>query len=188
MRYWFALALLASWLAAGSAAGAAPSFGAPGAAVSPDTGKEAAYCMTTGGQVQTRIAAYGTNNGNPLYLSGVRQFCQYTLAGGSQISLLLDTLYATGPTLAALAYYAKVQPGSCQGNPASCYCSLLGGTDLFGGINAAGGGWVLRGNANDVLETCIFPDESSIDSFGLFYHSAGIIRGKDLGKVLRYHK
>jgi len=27
---------------------------------------------------------------------------------------------------------------------------------------------------------------SSIDSWGLAYHSAGIIRGKDLAKVLRY--
>ena len=38
----------------------------------------------------------------------------------------------------------------------------------------------------DVLEACIFPDMSSIDSWGLAYHSMGIIRGKDLSKVLRY--
>jgi hypothetical protein len=29
---------------------------------------------------------------------------------------------------------------------------------------------------------------SSIDSWGLTYHSAGIIRGISLGKVLKYHK
>src|SRR4029077_6124394 len=97
------------------------------------------------------------------------------------------TLYTQRPTLAALAYYAKPPIGSCQGNPASCYCSLLGGTDLFGGINAAGGGWVLKGAIDETLEACIFPDLSSIDSWGLTYHSANIIRGKNLAKVLRYH-
>ena len=56
----------------------------------------------------------------------------------------------------------------------------------FGGINGAGGGWVLTTDNNDVLDTCIFPDMSTIDSYGLFYHSAGIIRGKDLSKVLRF--
>jgi hypothetical protein len=92
------------------------------------------------------------------------------------------------PTLAALAYYAEVpfNGSSCQGSPGSCYCSQIGGTDLFGGINAAGGGWVLTTDSNDVLDACIFPDLSIIDSYGLFYHSAGIIRGKDLSKVLRY--
>ena len=45
---------------------------------------------------------------------------------------------------------------------------------------------MLKTDNNDVLETCIFPDMSSIDSWGLAYHSAGIIRGKDLAKVLRY--
>jgi hypothetical protein len=37
-----------------------------------------------------------------------------------------------------------------------------------------------------VLEACIFPDMSTIDSWGLTYHSVGIVRGKDLTKVLRY--
>ncbi len=63
--------------------------------------------------------------------------------------------------------------GSCNGNPGSCYCSLVGGTDLFGGINAAGGGWVLNTDPTDVLEMCVFPDMSAIDSWGLAYHSAG---------------
>jgi len=68
------------------------------------------------------------------------------------------------------------------------YCSQLGGTDLFGGVNAAGGGRVVNTpNGPDVLEACIFPTLSSIDSFGLFYRSANIIRGIDLKNVLRYH-
>jgi hypothetical protein len=62
----------------------------------------------------------------------------------------------------------------------------LGGTDLFGGINLNGGGWVLKGAIDEALEACIFPDMSSIDSWGLAYHQAHIIRGKNLSKVLRY--
>lgn len=149
--------------------------------------KAAAYCTQNGGVVQTRIPEYGTNGGDPLVLAGHADFCQFTAKDSSQINLLLDTLYTKKPSLAALAYYAKVELGDdCTGNPASCYCSQLGGSDLFGGVNAAGGGWVLESDSNDVLEACIFPDLSSIDSWGLAYHSADIVRGKNLAKVLRY--
>lgn len=131
--------------------------------------------------------AYDTNSGNPLILAGARQFCQFTSEkDGSQINVLLGTLYTKKPSLAALAYYAEVQMGTCNGNPASCYCTLLGGSDLFGGATGAGGGWVLKTDYADVLEACIFPDMSSIDSWGLAYHSEGIVRGKNLAKVLRY--
>lgn len=147
----------------------------------------ATYCVKKGGVVQTRVPAYDTNGGNPLILAGERQFCQFTSSkDGSQINVLLGTLYTKNPSLAALAYYAQVQMGSCNGNPASCYCTLLGGSDLFGGVSGAGGGWVLKTDYTDVLEACIFPDMSSIDSWGLAYHSQGIIRGKNLAKVLRY--
>jgi hypothetical protein len=147
----------------------------------------AAYCVKKGGVVQERLPAYNTNGGDPLILAGKRDFCQFTSSkDGSQINVLLSTLATRQPSLAALAYYAEVALGTCNGNPASCYCTLLGGSDLFGGINAAGGGWVLSSNYSDVLEACIFPDMSSIDSWGLAYHSNGIIRGKNLAKALRY--
>jgi putative hemolysin len=147
----------------------------------------AAYCVTNGGTVQERLPYFGTNGSNPLRLAGERAFCQFTSKkDGSHINLLLDTLYSEKPNLAALAYYAKVPLGSgCNGNPASCYCTQLGGTDLFGGINFNGGGWVLKTDSTDVLDACIFPDLSSIDSWGLAYHSAGIVRGENLAKVLR---
>ena len=146
------------------------------------------HCTNTGGVVVIRTPAYGTNGGNPLYLAGPKKWCEYTAHDTSTISLLLTTLNTVKPTLAALAYYAEVayDGSSCKGSPGSCYCSQLGGTDLFGGINAAGGGWVSNTDPTDVLDACIFPDLSSIDSYGLFYHSANIVRGKDLDKVLRY--
>ncbi|MFZ1916296.1 MAG: hypothetical protein WAU58_01895 [Terriglobales bacterium] len=151
---------------------------------------EAAYCVSKGGEVVTRKPYYNTNAGEPDWfaLSGERQFCKFTSkADGSRIHVLLSTLYTDKPSLAALAYYAKVKMGTCEGNPASCYCSLLGGTDLFGGINLNGGGWVDKADPIDtVLEACILPDMSSIDSWGLAYHSAGIVRGKNLSEVLRY--
>ncbi|HUO68985.1 MAG TPA: hypothetical protein VMV37_15705 [Gammaproteobacteria bacterium] len=146
------------------------------------------YCAQVGGQVQSRVPEYGTNGPSQLVLSGKHNFCVFTSpSDGSRIYIFADTLYTKKPTLAALAYYAEVPIGKCNGNPASCYCTLLGGTDLFGGINAAGGAWVYSGSTPDPdLETCIFPDLSSIDSWGLTYHSAGIIRGIDLSTVLRY--
>jgi len=157
-----------------------------------DLSKAADYCVKKGGEVDNREPYFNTN-GDPqswLRLAGARQFCKFTSKkknDGSRIFVELSTLYTDQPTLAALAYYAEVQGGSCTGNPASCYCSLLGGSDLFGGINASGGGWVKKSDPVDtVLEACIFPDMSTIDSWGLFYHSAGIVRGKNLSNVLRY--
>jgi putative hemolysin len=147
------------------------------------------YCTSNGGVVETRQPYFGTNFGNPLQLAGSRQFCQFTARDGSRIHILLSTLYATKPTLAALAYYAKVplqSPGN-GANPASFYCTQLGGSDQFGGVNIGGGGWVLWGSIDESLEACIFPDMSSIDSWGLAYHSANIIRGINLGRVMRYH-
>ncbi len=152
---------------------------------------EAAYCSQTGGLYEVRRAAYNTN-GLPsqwLPLNSVRGFCEYTAKDGSRIHILLSTLYAQKPTLAALAYILKPAIGSCPGgaNPASCYCSQLGGSDQFGGTNPMGGGWVMRKSIDQVLEACIFPDMSSIDSWGLAYHAYGVIRGIDLTKVMRYH-
>ena len=156
-----------------------------------DLGKAGDYCVQKGGEVDIR-APYFNTNADPtswLRLSGDRSFCKFTSKqDGSRIHVLLSTLYTDKPTMAALAYYAKVKyNGQCNGNPGSCYCSQLGGTDLFGGINLNGGGWVMKSDTVDtVLEACIFPDMSTIDSWGLTYHSFGIIRGRNLNKVLRY--
>jgi hypothetical protein len=152
----------------------------------------AGYCLKEGGEIQVRAPYYNTNDAeqNWLHLAGTRAFCKFTSAkDGSTIHVELSTLFSKEPTLAALAYYAKVpyDGSTCQGNPASCYCSQLGGTDLFGGVNLNGGGWVNFGDqVFTVLEACIFPDMSSIDSWGLTYHQANIVRGKNLKGVLRF--
>ena len=153
-------------------------------------GPAEAYCTSTGGIVEIRFAVYGTNNPQQdwLQLAGAQPFCQYTLAAdGSRIHLSLLTLYTKKPSLAAMAYYAQVPwNGQGNGNPASYYCTQLGGAEI-GATDFAGGGWVTLANTIDqVLEACIFPDNSTIDSWGLFYHSDDIVRGIDLSTVLRY--
>lgn len=170
-------------------AGAALAAGASDAgSISPDETKAAAYCAQTGGTVYNRRAEYNTNGSSPLVLAGYKPFCQYTsTSDGSRIHILLSTLYATKPSLAALAYILKPPTGSCNGNPASCYCTLLGGSDQFGGNSGAGGSWVNLKSEDQDLEACIFPDMSSIDSWGLAYNANGIIRGIDLTQVMRYH-
>ena len=173
---------------------AAVAFFLPGAktmqAADPDTSAASQYCVQSGGVVVERAPYYGTNGPSSswLRLAGDRKFCKFTSpTDGSRIHILLETLYTTEPSLAALAYYEKPPmnpPG--PGNPASYYCTQLGGSDLFGGVNAAGGGWVGKDYPDQVLEACIFPDMSSIDSWGLTYNTAGDIRGIDLTTVLRY--
>jgi putative hemolysin len=161
------------------------------ATASPSESEKAAYCTSTGGEVEFRRPYYNTNSSDPsqwLVLAGGEGFCQYTRKwGGSRIHISLNSLNATEPSLAVLAYYAKVQwNGQGNGNPASFYCTQLGGSDSFGGVNPFGGGWVKLGAIDEVLEACIFPDNSTIDSWGLLYHSAGIIRGTNLAKVLKF--
>jgi len=157
----------------------------------PDATAAAKYCGSTGGQVQRRIPVSGTDDSSlkhELVLAGSAQFCMYAKKG-SRIYVLLGTLYATKPTLAALAYYhAPKVPKSCNaGDPASCYCSYVGGSDRFNDVGVAEGAWVLEGAADVNLDACIFPDLSAIDSWGLTYHADKVVSGIDLAKVLRYY-
>jgi putative hemolysin len=152
------------------------------------------YCAQSGGNVRTRYPVYGTNSANPLRLAGSRRFCEFEARDGSRIAVALDTLFATEPSLAVLSYLTppalEAIPRSV--NPSSVYCSQLGGTDEFGGRSAAGGGWVLEdspetaGVPEDVMAMCVFPDLSSIDSWGLTYHADGTVRGADLAPLFRY--
>lgn len=149
----------------------------------------AQYCQQNGGVVQTRVPKYGTNGQNPLQLAGSARFCQFTSSQDqSKITVGLDTLYATLPSLAASAYLFKppyTPPQNPNVNPASAYCTQIGGSDVYGGPGGSGG-WVLADNASDIIQVCVQPDLSMIDSFGLLYHTQGTIRGKDLTKIFRF--
>jgi putative hemolysin len=159
------------------------------AAKAPKTAAE--YCRSKGGSVQARYPAWGTNDPSPLRLAGSVRFCRWVSPeDGSRIFVALDTLYATRPSLAVLAYLTKPPVGEIPAgpNPASIYCGRLGGTDAWGGVSAAGGGYVSETDTLDpVLQTCVFPDRSIIDAWGLTYHSWGTVRGKDLTRIFRYH-
>jgi putative hemolysin len=164
-----ALALAVSGVASGAAA---------------KTDKAAAYCKSKGGVVQMRFPGFGQDAASATAFAGSARFCVFTSSSdGSSISVDLATLYTTKPTLAALAYLQKPPAGESGGsaNPASVYCAKLGGAEI------PGGGWMSKADSgNPVLQVCVFPDRSMIDSFGLFYHTGGTIRGADLAPILRY--
>ena len=171
----------------------AASGGTPGVVHAADNENAVNICVKNGGHVFTRVPVFNTGAAQSawLYLMGEEKFCQFTSpTDGSRIHITLETLNSTKPSLAALAYYSKLPPATLPeglANPASQYCTQLGGSDLFGGISASGGAWVNLTAIPDVkLEACIFPDMSSIDSWGLFYHANDIIRGIDLATVLQY--
>lgn len=169
-------------LAAPAEAASAPAPNAPLAAAN--------YCRKTGGKVQVRDAWYTTNTGKQVRLNGTATFCHYRAKDKSTIDIDVKTLYSTKPTLAALAYYAELKMSKkCSkylADPAVCYCRQeLFGADFF----TIGGSWVPAGQrptGNNRTPFCVFSDFSVIDSWGLTYHSAGIVRGMDLSKVLRY--
>mgnify|MGYP003694253689 CR=1 FL=1 len=99
--------------------------------------RRAAHCVAKGGVVEVRTPYWNTNDDNPdnwLRLAGSRSFCEFTADDGSRIHVLpIDAVHATAissprwPTTSG----RKLQPG-CHGNPASCYCTQLGGSDSFG--------------------------------------------------------
>lgn len=164
-----------------------------------DDADAAKYCTEKGGAVTTRMPAYNTNapQAQWLMLAGSQDFCTFWAKADSsgfqsQISIALDTLYADQPTLAMLAYLEPVAlPPFTGANPSTLYCSKLGGTDIWGGQNnAAGGGWVTQAPDSktnfQIVGMCMFPDGSSIDSWGLTYKANGVVRGTDLSKVVRY--
>ncbi|MGN6484649.1 MAG: hypothetical protein ACTHMX_09610 [Thermomicrobiales bacterium] len=198
--------LMRSLAAAGATAGlvlaafASPSFAAnatpvasPGA--SPvATGDAAAYCVKVGGIVRERTPVLGTNApSTEVTLGGARAFCEFTRGEGSDddswIAIDLESLVSPEPTLAVLAYLTKppVPENTGSANPASIYCAHLGGAEI-GAQTGTGGGWVTTDTDTpiDVLEACVFGDGSIIDSWGITYHAAGVVRGADLTGKFAY--
>ena len=152
----------------------------------------AEWCAEHGGTVVDRYPASSVSSGSPIALGDPVRFCEFT--GGetadppdSRISVRLTTLASNQPSIAATAYVTKpVMPESGgSANPASVYCAALGGAEI-GGELAPDGGWVNLEDASDNVQMCVFPDLSIVDSWGLAYHTQGIIRGTDLGPLFRW--
>ena len=166
---------------------------APPAAASVTYDVDAAqeYCLSVGGQVQERQATWNTNSDPSQWvdLGRTLEVCRFKAddEAGSRIYVDLLTLWSEAPSLAAAAYLAKL-PMSDEpppGNPASFYCADLGGSAQWG-AGAAAGGWVNLDDPDDqVVAMCVFPDGSTIDEWGLAYHSGDVVRGADLAPLFR---
>lgn len=161
------------------------------------TGDAATYCTAVGGTVIERTPALNAGSANPMLLASPARFCEFAGGAGadpadSRIVVALDTLFATRPTRATLAWRERValpDPATPaagamgMANPASLYCAALGGAE---------GDWLDdSAAANDparVATLCVFPDFSAIDSWGLAYHAQGIVRGADLGPIFHWQE
>jgi putative hemolysin len=177
-----------------SATASAPAATTSAAAASADQ-TAASYCTGKGGMLVTRVATWNTN-GDPstwLPLAGHEAFCEFDMGSGNtgtRISVGLTTLSSTEPTLAAVAYLSKVRttsPPVVGQNPAEWSCANdYKGSASFGTANV-GGGWVDASQPVFVImNQCVFPDGSSIDEFGLWYHANGTVRGADLAPLFAY--
>lgn len=146
-----------------------------------------AHCTASGG-VPARMMPWGNTNASPSLwqaYGGPTGVCTFTADNGSRITVFNQTLASPLPTMAALAYYAKVPAdGKGSGNPAWLYCTQLGGTQQIGTLGT-GSGWAAQAG-DPVSSLCVFADRSAIDDWGLLYHSEDIIRGADLDGLLRF--
>jgi putative hemolysin len=139
--------------------------------------------------VVARQATWDTNADQSQWLDLGRtmETCRFEAADGSRIHVDLQARYSEQPSLAAAAYLAATAMAQelPPGNPATAYCTDIGGSSAFGD-NASGGGWVWLDDPVDVVVAmCVFADGSAIDEWGLAYHSGGVIRGADLAPLFR---
>ncbi|MFN8594294.1 MAG: DUF333 domain-containing protein [Thermomicrobiales bacterium] len=163
------------------------------AALAQDEPAMAEWCASHGGTVVDRYPAQRVSSETPIALGMKIRFCEFTGGAGadpvdSRISIRLTTLASQQPSMAAAAYLTKpaLPESGGSANPASVYCAALGGSEI-GGELAPDGGWVNGSDAKDVIQMCVFPDLSIIDSWGLTYHTQGTIRGADLEPLFRWH-
>ena len=161
-------------------------------AVAQDDPSAAEWCVSHGGTVVDRYPASMASSGAPVAMGPPVRFCEFSGGEGadppdSRISIRLQTLASDQPSMAATAYFTKPAMPESGGsaNPASVYCAALDGAEI-GGELAPDGGWVNGADASDVMELCVFPDLSIIDSWGLAYHTQGTIRGADLAPLFRW--
>ena len=147
------------------------------------------FCTIQGGTV----ADYVLYNGNPpdfqpvgVQISKAMPTCSFPNEEGSNVyAVPLHTLVSVEPTLAVLAFQARVLyaplDASASANPASTYCTQLGGAGAADTPSsylpiptAQAGWWTLQpdGTWYGVSDFCTFPDGSAVDTWTLFYHAA----------------
>ncbi|MBP2328983.1 putative hemolysin [Kibdelosporangium banguiense] len=170
-------AILFAGLLSGATAGAET----PGPAASQS---DKSWCAAKGGKA-IDYSPWANTNYTPVRLGGRFTMCDFTdKKEQTTITVSADSLAADEPTLAALAYTFKPQkPPSTGGeNPADDYCVKLGGAVQFGANPSDVGGWApsSQKEPTEFAGMCVFADRSMIDSWGLFYHLNGVIRGADL--------
>src|SRR3954464_15798852 len=183
------------WLvvAAALALPVAPGFIAPGTYAREGEDPAAAqWCASNQGTVVDRYPASNASSNAPVAMGPAVRFCEFSGGEGadpadSHISVLLTTLASDQPSMAATAYLTKPEMAESGGsaNPASVYCADLGGAEM-GGQLAPDGGWVSGAETTDVVQMCVFPDLSIVDSWGLAYHTMGTIRGANLEPLFRW--
>lgn len=168
--------------------------GLDGSPAGPDAGSDEssdnAACTDAGGTVQQRVPTSGTDAdpGEWITLAGIVEVCRFgSSESESAHRLYVDimTVEEPAPTLAALAYFAKVpvspDAGENSGDAALDYCSGLGGTYSYG--PSAIGGLV---DVNDPIDTavtvCTFADGSFVDTEALLSYSARHRAGRRPGE------
>jgi putative hemolysin len=173
---------LSAGLAVTNATAATRGMSTPAASVESDQ----KWCAQQGGNAVDYSPWYNTNSPEPTPLGGRASMCTFANTDGTKILVAASTLAADKPSMAALAYTykpaASEKPPADDSDPSSWYCSRIGGTESFGDRPADVGGWAPSDEKapKDFISLCVFADRSMIDSWGLMYHTHGVIRGADL--------
>ena len=170
------LSIMALMLVGSNASSASPS-------------KQHQFCTDQGGKVEDYVLwngnapgfqPVGTSIGSPL------KVCSFPNEERTNVYLVsLETLSSTKPTLAVLAFQARVPylppPDAGTNNPSSFYCNQLGGTvaaDMptsFLPIPGSHVGWWTKqasGSWYGVYDFCLFPDGSAMAPWMLMYHTS----------------
>ncbi|MFD8309050.1 DUF333 domain-containing protein [Streptomyces sp. NPDC059690] len=141
------------------------------------------WCTAKGGKpVDYSYSHRHTNRSLPASPGGHTLMCEFTnTKDDTSITVAADTLTADTPTLAALAYTFKPKKRPWTGgNPATQYCTDLGGSVQFGDDGSRAPSQRKNPAPDQFIGMCVFADQSMIDEWGLFSHLGDVMRGADL--------
>lgn len=152
-------------------------------AVSSDSKK---ICTKEGGKVQDYVL-YNGKAPEGIPMARPMQVCSFpNKAAGTNNAFIvsLDTLASTKPTLAVLAFQARIPPmpatSGSSTNPSNLYCNQLGGTTavdspvIYLPIPSAKLDWWTKkpdGSWKRGDDFCTFPDGSAMSPWTLYMHA-----------------